>query len=40
MRLSIAAIGLSLIFCCLAGLYRQVKPDEVESEAHLSAGRE
>jgi len=40
MRLSIAAIGLSLIFCCLAGLYRQVKPDEVESEAHLSAGSE
>ncbi len=40
MRLSIAAIGLSLIFCCLAGLYRQVKPDEVESEAHMSAGRE
>jgi len=40
MQLSIAAIGLSLIFCCLAGLYRQVKPDEVESEAHMSAGRE
>ena len=40
MRLSIAAIGLSLILCCLAGLYRRVKPDKDESEAHLSAGRE
>jgi len=40
MRLSIAAIGLSLIFCCLAGLYRRVKPDDVESEAQMSAGSE
>ena len=39
MRISIAAIGLSLIFCCLAGLYRQVKPDEEETEIDLATGR-
>ena len=32
MRASIAAIAISLIFCCLAGLYRRVKPDEEEPE--------
>jgi CHASE3 domain sensor protein len=37
MRISIAAIAISLILCCLAGLYRQVKPDEVETES-LSPG--
>ena len=37
MRLSIAAIAISLILCCLAGLYRQVKPDGVETES-LSPG--
>ena len=33
MRVSIALIALSLILCCLAGLYRQVKPDEDETES-------
>jgi methyl-accepting chemotaxis protein len=37
LRLSIAAIAISLILCCLAGLYRQVKPDGVETES-LSPG--
>ena len=32
MQASIAAIAISLIFCCLAGLYRRVKPDEEEPE--------
>ena len=36
MRISIAAIALSLILCCLVGLYRQVKPENVAAESLLS----
>jgi hypothetical protein len=35
MQVSIAVIAFSLILCCLAGLYRQVKPDEDQPEALL-----
>ena len=37
MRISIAAIALSLILCCLVGLYRQVKPENVAAESPLSS---
>jgi hypothetical protein len=37
MRISIAAIALSLILCCLVGLYRQVKPENVAAESLLSS---
>lgn len=37
MRISIAAIALSLILCCLVGLYRQVKPEHVAAESPLSS---
>jgi methyl-accepting chemotaxis protein len=36
MRISIAAIALSLILCCLVGLYRQVKPENIAAESLLS----
>jgi methyl-accepting chemotaxis protein len=36
MRISIAAIALSLILCCLVGLYRRVKPENVAAESLLS----
>jgi methyl-accepting chemotaxis protein len=35
MRFSIAAIAISLILCCLVGLYRQVKPENVATESLL-----
>jgi methyl-accepting chemotaxis protein len=35
MRISIAAIALSLILCCLVGLYRQVKPEKVSPDSLL-----
>ena len=37
MRISIAAIALSLILCCLVGLYRQVRPENVAAESLLSS---
>jgi CHASE3 domain sensor protein len=37
MRISIAAIALSLILCCLVGLYRQVKPETDAAESLLSS---
>jgi methyl-accepting chemotaxis protein len=37
MRISIAAIALSLILCCLVGLYRQFKPENVTAESRLSS---
>jgi hypothetical protein len=37
MRISIAAIALSLILCCLVGLYRRVKPENVAAESLLSS---
>jgi hypothetical protein len=37
MRISIAAIALSLILCCLVGLYRQVKLETDAAESRLSS---
>jgi CHASE3 domain sensor protein len=37
MRTSIAAIALSLILCCLVGLYRQVKLETDAAESRLSS---
>jgi CHASE3 domain sensor protein len=37
MRISIAAIALSLILCCLVGLYRRVKPETDAAESLLSS---
>ena len=37
MRFSIAAIAISLILCCLVGLYRQVKPEKGATDSPISS---